>query len=287
MEEIIFFTGKGGVGKTTLSLISAFKRAKEGKKVLLISIDPAHSLSDVMNEAKVVAPNNMDILEIDILKETQKYIRSALENIRKFIGSETFEKVRKTVESVAESPGTEDAVLIDFLSRLVVEKADKYSSLIIDTAPSGHTLRFLRDISSAGSLLEFISKEARNIEHLKNLSGTLKGNIEISNILRERYERIRKLDITIKKGNAYFFVVMNPDYVSLMETKRLIESLEKINLKIGAVIINKIMPSHIPEEYRGDQEEIIRRAEREFGRFKIIKVPFIRDMGFLFEKVNI
>ncbi len=287
MKEIIFFTGKGGVGKTTLSIISALKKAKEGKRVLLISIDPAHSLSDVLDEAKVTVPNNMDILEIDILKETKKYIRNALDNIRKFIGSETFKKVKETVESVTESPGTEDAVLIDFLSRLVVEKADKYSSLVIDTAPSGHTLRFLRDISSAGSLLELISKEARNIEHLKNLSGTLKGNIEISNILKERYERIRKLDITIKKGNTYFFVVMNPDYVSFMETKRLIESLERLKLKIGAVVINKIMPSHIPEEYRGDQEEIINRAEREFGRFKIIKVPFKRDKGFLFEKVDI
>ncbi len=287
MKEIIFFTGKGGVGKTTLSLISALKRAREGKKVLLISIDPAHSLSDILNEAKVTVPNSMDILEIDILKETRKYIRNALENIRKFIGSETFKKVKETVESLAEAPGTEDAVLIDFLSRLVVEKGDKYSYLIIDTAPSGHTLRFLRDISSAGSLLELISKEAKNIEHLKNLSGTLKGNVEISNILRERSERIRNLDTVIKKGNTYFFVIMNPDYPSFMETKRLIENLERLNLKIGAVVINKIMPSNIPEEYRGNQEEIINRAERELGRFKIIKVLFIRDMGFLFEKVNI
>jgi len=121
MEEIAFFTGKGGTGKTTLSLIKALK-AREGKSVLLISIDPAHSLSDILDEAKVRIPDNMDIIEIDIARETEEYIRNALNVIRNYIKGDTYERVKRVIESVAQSPGAEDTALIDFLSRLFMEK---------------------------------------------------------------------------------------------------------------------------------------------------------------------
>jgi len=119
------------------------------------------------------------------------------------------------------------------------------------------------------------------------LSGTLKTETDISGIIRERHERIKRLDSTIKKGSTYFYVVMNPDYASFMETRRLVRDLENIPVKIGAVIINKIMPPNIPKEYRGDQDEIICAVEKEFGRFKIIRVPFNRDVGFLLETIDI
>ena len=289
MAEILFFTGKGGVGKTTISALTAIERSSKGNKVLLTSIDPAHSLSDIFEMAKSEKINleNIDHVEIDIHKETEKYIRNALDTISKFISGDTFSKVKNIVESLAFSPGAEDAVLLEVISRLIFQEKKNYDVLIFDTAPSGHTIRFLKDMYNSGRLLEHIYEEAKTIFHFKKISGVNTGSVDIPSLIKDRTERIKGLWNLIKERKIEFIVVMNPDFLSFQETKRLINELENSEIYIKAIFINKIFTDEFPVEYVKEQRYIIKRIEECFNSYRLIKVGYFDGKRLLRYKLDL
>ncbi len=283
MAELLFFTGKGGTGKTTISTLTAITKSLQDKKTLLVSIDPAHSLSDILHIAKSLGINtqNINFIEIDIHHETQSYIRNALKTISRFISREALSKVEGMVKSLAYSPGSEEAVIIEVISKIIKYENNNYDVIIFDTAPSGHTIRLIKDIYSSGKLLKTIYEESKKIAHLKDISGKQEKLGDIPALIKERSDRLKDLEKLIKGGTAEFVVIMNPDLLSFEETKRLVKSLEKIDAKIKALIINKIFTEEFPSKYVEEQNSIIKKIEEYFKDYKIIRMNYCRGENIL------
>ncbi len=275
MAEILFFTGKGGTGKTTLSTINAINKSLKNKKVLLVSIDPAHSLSDILKIAKYSDEQmkNLTIIEIDIQKEAENYIKNALDLISNFITGASVKKIETMIEQLTQSPGSEEAVIMETISKIIKREEGKFDYIIFDTAPSGHLLNLIKDIYYSGILLETIYKESGRIFHLKKLQG--KELPDIPSIIKERYERIKKVGEYIKDKKAKFVIVMNPDYLSLEETKRLVKNLENMNASIKAIVVNKIFGKNFPEEHVENQQGVIKEIENTFKNYELIKVNYL------------
>ncbi|MEN0002742.1 MAG: ArsA family ATPase, partial [Bacteroidota bacterium] len=141
--RIILFTGKGGVGKTTVAASTAIRAAKEGKKTLIISTDPAHSLSDALNiqlepEPKEIAPN-LFAQEFDVYYSMEKYwnnMRNLMNTVFRWRG------VKNVVaEELSVLPGMEEASAFLWLDKYHQE--DAYDVIVIDSAPTGETLTLL------------------------------------------------------------------------------------------------------------------------------------------------
>ena len=147
MKKIIFFGGKGGVGKTSCASAYALASAKSGDKTLLVSTDTAHSLSDIFN--KKLGPKekkieeNLYCIEIDADEEAKKYIEGIKQNISESIDPNVVEDIKKQLEMAYVSPGTQESALFDKIMDLIETKIGEYKRIIFDTAPTGATLRLI------------------------------------------------------------------------------------------------------------------------------------------------
>src|SRR5699024_10013143 len=147
LNKILFIGGKGGVGKSTSAAAVAWKLAKENKKTLLISTDPAHNLGDIFSqkiggETQKITDNHY-ALEIDPETETRKYINSVKENIKGTVRSSMIDEVNRQLDTAIASPGADESALFDKLISIIIEEEQVYNHLVFDTAPTGHTIRLL------------------------------------------------------------------------------------------------------------------------------------------------
>ncbi len=276
-SKVLFFGGKGGVGKTTVSSACALKLS-ENKRVLLISTDPAHSLSDIFEvpyeEGIREVYKNLHILEIDPVKEAEEYINKALETLEALVKPEVFGHFKEMVSWIKDSPGTEEAAIIEALSRVIVERFEDFDVFIIDTAPTGHTLRMLRSISRIGMWLEDLIRKKKEMERLKEVAG-VKTEDRSLHILQERRRRLGKFSEILEKYSE-FIPVINPEKLPLEETKRLVRELLSFNMKIEKMVVNKLLPDS-EDEFLKKRKEIERKyleeIKREFKNLKLIYIP--------------
>lgn len=269
MTRFIFFSGKGGVGKTTMAAASAIHFAATGRKTLIVSTDPASNLADVLEQEighKVTPIKGIDHLwamEIDPDKATREYKERLIGPFRQIMP----EEVIASLEEQFNSPCTTEIAsfdrFVDFMG------SDGYEVLIFDTAPTGHTIR----------LLTLPVDWSKHIEESAKGSGqTCIGPVQAVQESKEKYDRATAL---LKNPDQTTFVfVMRPEELSLYETLRAAKELEAIGLKTKEIIINGILPEEVcgVEFFRRKyeaQQRIIRETEN------ILRKPqrhiFLRD----------
>ena len=147
-RHVVFFGGKGGVGKTTCSSAFALAASRQRQRVLLVSTDPAHSTSDIFEQkiggkVRELQPG-LSALEIDSEAEATRYINDVKRDIQRMFSPAIIQQAHRQIELAAASPGLLEVALLDRMIDLIVDAERTYDLIVFDTAPTGHTLQLLR-----------------------------------------------------------------------------------------------------------------------------------------------
>jgi arsenite-transporting ATPase len=283
-----FLAGKGGVGKTTAAASIALQLAARApdKKYTVISVDPAHTLSDVF--AVEAPPANLTVETIDTRAKWRRFRDSLGEEIERAIGAITpdgmtvaydADAMKKLVEIAP--PGADELFAIIRLADLIAD--EEQAAIIVDTAPTGHFLRLIGLPRTAG---EWVREFMRILLRYRDLIAP--GSLGEELIRASR--ALHAVDEAMRSDSTRVIVVTRPERIVIAESKRLIAEVERRGMHIGGVIANYITPENdcaCDQSLRGFEIEELAR----FGREDVVTIarrdaPVI-DLGELAKLVPI
>lgn len=240
--QYIFFSGKGGVGKTSMACMHAVRLAEEGKKTLIVTTDPASNLGDVFEQeighqiTPIQGLPNLSAMEIDPDQATQEYINRAMEPLRAAFPPQ----IVQVMEEQMSGPCTAEVAAFDrFTDFLDVPTGDEtvFDVVIFDTAPTGHTIR----------LLELPAEWSQSIEAASAGSGqTCLGPAAAIQDAKHKYERA--LAAMRRSDQTTFIFVLQPEAISIKETRRAIDELSKLAIHNYRLIVNGIIPPEAAQD---------------------------------------
>ena len=253
--RIIIFTGKGGVGKTSMAAATACSIAESGKKVLVMSTDQAHSLGDSfdmkLGKEPVNVMENLDAMEIDTVYESEKSwgnIRSYFKEFLTLKGGSGIE-----VEELLVFPGLEE--LFSLLKILDVYESGEYDTLVVDCAPTGETLSLLKYPEMLSELIEKVLPVKRKgiktvgpiVEKVARVPMPEDKVFDDVEYLIDKMQRLQKL--MLDKDIVSLRVVTTPERIVISEAKRNFTCLYLYHYNVDAVIVNHIYPEKAMEGY--------------------------------------
>lgn len=278
--RIILFTGKGGVGKTTTAAATAIKAAQQGLKTLVISTDPAHSLSDALNiklspEPVEIMPN-LFAQEFDVYYSMEKHwnnMRHLMQTIFRWKG------VKNVVaEELSVLPGMEEASAFLWLEKYYNEGF--YDLIVIDSAPTGETLTLLSlpQVAKSWMTKAFSGKNLA----VKTVTAGVRmfTGVPVDKGLEELEELFNKLEniqkVFLNPEICSIRIVTNPERMVIKEARRAYTYLQLYGYNVDAIIINRILPENAGGEvfkgYVEAQKKYIEEIEESFSPIPVLKV---------------
>ena len=254
MKKVVFFLGKGGVGKTTLSAAAAWRLNAKGKRVLILSLDPAHNLGDVFhrtltNEGSEIRPG-LEAREIDLGHWTAKYLETCRNEIKATYNYTSALNMDSYVDILKHSPGIEEYAVLWAIEDVYRKEKDSRDFIIFDTPPTALTLRFLAMpflsqlwVRELAAMREKILGKRQTILKVNPEARIIRGVSDKKDdrvygklaALRGRLEALGSL----LSRESRFTVIVNPDELSLTEAERIRRELEKIEIGIDCFCVNK------------------------------------------------
>jgi arsenite-transporting ATPase len=277
-RKVVFFGGKGGVGKTTSASAFALAASHAGKRVLLVSTDPAHSTSDIFEQPIGPTPvqllPNLHGLEIDGAFESQRYVATVKEQIRGLFGHHILKEASRQIDLAASMPGAEEMALFDRIGTLVRGEDERFDLIVFDTAPTGHTLRLIRMPELMEAWIRALSRSRRAMLGIEQDDAT--DPVMLS--LAARQENLREFRARLLSPRVSAFVlVLVAERLPIEETSRAIEQLDEAGVTIGGLIVNRILPETSPDPFlrsRHEQEVVyLDEIDRRFARHARVRVP--------------
>lgn len=283
-REVLFFGGKGGVGKTTCAAAMALAASRAGRKVLLVSTDPAHSTSDIFERPIGADPTellpNLWGLEIDAATESARYVREVKDRVRDLFGHAILKEAYKQIDLAASMPGAEEVALFDRMGGLIRGEDTRFNLVIFDTAPTGHTLRLVKMPELMDAWIRALTRSRRA---MLGVEGDDK-NDPILLSLKDRFERLQGLRARLMSGRTSAFVlVLIPERLPIEETARALAQLDDTGVKVGGLVVNRVLPRETADAFlaaRREQEQVYldEIATRFASRPRVYLPQFRRDV---------
>lgn len=253
--RVILYTGKGGVGKTTLSAATAVESAARGHRTVVMSIDAAHSLGDAFDTPLSSEPTtlqkNLDAIEIDVHHELEKNWAVISGYIKRFLTSQGYDDV--VAEELAIMPGMEE--LFSLLKLLEFENSNKYDVAIIDCAPTGSTLQFLAFSDVIDWYMNrFFDWNRRIVRAVKPIAEKIiKAPLpsdEVYQSIENIYKRIMGIkDLLTNPECSSVRIVTNPEKMVISESRRAYVALSLFGFPVDCVVVNRLLPEEVDEGY--------------------------------------
>ena len=280
--RILFYTGKGGVGKTSIAAATALFLANLGQKVILMSTDQAHSLGDVLDtklngEINQIS-QNLDVVEIDTIEESKRVWKNLQDYLKQIISEKSNNGIE--IEEALLFPGLEE--VFSLLKILDVFEDNKYDVMIVDCAPTGQSLSMLTYSEKLNMLADTILPMVQSINSIFGSAISKKTSVpKPRDVVFEEFKNLAKrlsslYDIFHNKGSTSIRIVTTSERIVLEEARRNYTWLQLYDFNVDAVYMNRLYPKEVMQGYFEGWENIqndnIRLAEESFSKQKLFKL---------------
>lgn len=268
----IFFTGKGGTGKSTLSAAAGWQLSQKGFSVLTVSLDPAHNLGDIFNiklsDNKMKLRENLYLMEADTKKAADSYIKTNINLVKEVYGYLRAFNMDKYLKILKYSPGIEEYAILTILEKIFFQESDKFDYIVFDTPPTGLMLRIFALPEISLTWIKKLIKIRKTILSKRYTIHNIEGSYSPEGItlpykesddsviiklyeLKNRYSKIKE----ILQGNSNSAnIVFNPDILSIKESLRIIEGLKDLQIPVNYVFNNRVSISNIDSAVYAEKE---------------------------------
>lgn len=265
-KRLIMVGGKGGVGKTTVASAMAVFAAKQGRQVRLISTDPAHNLSDIFVQPIGAEPKavlaHLTVVEIDPRQQQRMHLQQVTERMRQYARPQQWPQLEKQLKQSAMAPGAEEAALLERLCEEITTSPPD-TLLIVDTAPTGHTLQLLHLPEMMAAWSDGLLQHNQRAEKLGKVLNHLTPKQGINNplaatatpgdqlpqreqqlfeALHQRQQLFRQCRRLLSNtSHSGFLMVMTAERMPIMESQRAVETLSEEGIPLLGVVINQLL----------------------------------------------
>src|SRR5512137_1017570 len=290
-RRYIMFGGKGGLGKTTFSAATAYWLARQGKKVLVFSVDPQASLTDIFKQnifgkGPVKIMDNLWAQEIDADSHIKEYQQEIRQKILDMYGMpEVPEEIEHYIQAASAEPAMEESAIFDAVVDVVVKKDFDY--YIYDLVPLGHALYYLSMAKVYDEWINKITKLREDMREYEEMVSRLKREKETEQdqILQELLYIKGRINassaiLTDKNKTAFYFVVI-PEEMILIDTKKAAGLFAQFNVPLSGYVVNRVLPKellqqNVPEYLKNRivmQDKYLGEIDSMFGDHVAARVP--------------
>ncbi|OGO63373.1 MAG: arsenic transporter [Chloroflexi bacterium RBG_19FT_COMBO_50_10] len=296
-RRYVMFGGKGGLGKTTFSAAAGYWLAKKGFKVLVFSVDPQASLSDIFErdifgKGPVEIMPNLYAQEIDADQRIREYQEEIRQKIRDMYGlDEVPEEIENYIQAAAAEPAMEESAIFDEVVDIVV--SGEYDYYIYDLVPLGHALYYLSMASVYDQWIDKITGLREEMAEYDQVAAVMRRDKETEEdkILKELQYIKHRINassaiLTDKEKTAFYFVLI-PEEMIILDTQKAAGLFAKYDVPLCGYIVNRIIPeelaaANIPDYLRNRmemQKKYMLKINQTFGKDVLTSVPeFERDI---------
>jgi len=286
------FGGKGGLGKTTFSAATAWWLARRGNKVLVFSVDPQASLSDIFQrdifgKGPVEIVDNLWAQEIDADRRVKDYQDEIRQKILDMYSLDKVpDEIEEYIEAASAEPAMEESAIFDSVVDIVVE--GDYDYYIYDLVPLGHALYYLSMAKVYDEWIGKITHLREEMREYEEVAARIRRDQELQEdlILTELQDIRKRINaasriLTDREKTAFFFVLV-PEEMVLIDTRKAAEMFARFDVPIGGYIVNRVLPEDlavgdgVPAYLKNRlqmQERYLGEIDRRFGGEVLASVP--------------
>ena len=303
-RRVLFIGGKGGVGKTTVSAATALAQARSGRRVLLVSTDPAHNLGHLwgspVGPRPVALTDGLDGLELDPQASVERHLSEVGAALRKLMPAHLAGEVDKHMGLSRDAPGMHEAALLERIAETVENGLHDYDLVVFDTAPSGHTARLmaLPEMMAAWTegLMRRRERSAGFGAVLRNLGGDDRGfgesllgrepddspedrDSQVRRLLDRRRHRFSQLrEVLGDARRCAFVIVLAAERLPVLESIELHAQLQRSGVDVAGLVVNKRSPADVGAflaERREQEERYLDELRQTLGHLPMQQLPLL------------